>query len=384
MEIETCKCLIYVASNNKIYELSVINKTIKEIFRLDEPIHFTSILQHDEKVIFATINNKIYCWNPHKNSTSNENGSNGTQPQSIIHYTFKTLANLKGLAISRNKILKIAVGNPFVKQKYSATNIVIFSNIKHSMWTMPVDEIFLKMIKSFKQKIDKDQILKEPLNFDDFICVIAENHKIFIEFVDFMKDFEQSSIESLAKHKKNSATKQTLINTKIKMDELIPSKEDQNFIMGRLFFTILMLHKEDFDVFLIDTKKKFLTNFYKHLLITKIPDLETNIKDLPSSHFLEKIKKNLQSYLNKAPSSEESLLMCKICKIKGKCIYNHTFMKCILTQEDIYLERFYLCKFCNSGLIDLESEFKLKNEDFDFHFNICPICLHLVKPICET
>ena len=338
---------------------------------IDEPIHFTSILQQDEKFIFSAINNLVYFY--HKNPVTND--SNKT-----MSYTFKTLTNLKGLIFSRNQLLKIAVGSA-IKQKNSATNIVILTNIKY---TMPAEEILLKMIKSFQQKIYKNMVLKEPLNFDDLLCILSENHDVFIELVAFIKALleEQNNLESFAKIKKFSVNKQTLINTKKKIEEMIANKEMRMFILGRLFFTILMIHKEDFEFFLNDTKKKFLISFYKNVLNNNNFN-EIERKNEESKDFLIKIKENLAQFIKeKIENSMEIEKFCKICKKNAVC--DHLFMKCILTQEDIYLEKFFLCSYCKSGVIDVEHEFKLKNEDFDLYFNVCPLCLHLLKrPLCE-
>ena len=366
---ENCKCLIYIASSNKIYEIQLKDKSIKQIFMIEEPIHFTSILQQEEKIIFATINNKIYLWNLHKNLT---------EPND--HYSFKNLSTLKGLTISRNALLKIAVGNPSSKQKYPASNIIILQSIKHGT---TMDEIFFKLMISFKNRIIKDQDLKEPLNIDDFVCLISENHKIFIEFVDFLKALfeEQNHPEGIPKIKKITLNRQNLINTKKKIDHFIPNKEIQNFMMGRLLFSVLMLHKEDFDTFLSETKKNFLIKFYNDLLRTKIPQIESKINEdfSPLKVLFENLRKNLHSHNN---GQEELSWFCKICKIH-KCKNDHKFLKCILTQQDIYLEKFYICKFCSSGITDVEEEFKLSPENLGFSFNICPICSHLVKSPLE-
>lgn len=333
----------------------------------------------DDKLILSTISNLVYFFNYDatlQNSTNDSNLNNQL-------YTFKTLTNLKGFILSRNKLLKIAIGNAH-KQKTHCSNIVISANIKY---TMPVEEILLKLVISFKKKLHKNFTLKEPLNLDDLLCILAENHDIFIELVAFLKALleEQNNLDSLVKIKKHSFNKQMLSLAKKKIDELVPNKELQNFILGRLFFNIIMIHKEDFAFFIKDAKRNFLDNFYKNLLKTNFNDIILKIQEENQKNLLENIKYNLKSFIaDKSENSIEIEKICKICRKSGDCESNHTFLKCILTQEDIYLERIFSCSYCESALIDVESEFKLKSEYFDFYYNICPCCLHLMKyPLCQ-
>ena len=365
-----------VASNSKIFEITLKDNKITEFFSINEPIHFTSILQQDEKLIFSTINNKIYFYYLNQN-VKNENNQ-------INFYSFKTLANLKSLIFSRNHLLKIAIGSAH-KQKKSATNIVILTNIKSEISS---EEILIKMIISFKNKIFENLTLKEPLNFDDLLCILAENHNIFVELVAIIKTLmeEQNSLDNFTKIKKFSINKQNLINTKKKINEIITNKETLNFILGRLFFTILMIHREDFDIFINDAKIKFLKSFYKNIFCKNFKETENKVfLEESTKNFLRTMKTNLEVYLDdNLNMSMDIEKFCKICKKFGKCDYNHSFMKCILSQEDIYLEKLFVCSYCHSAMIDIEHEFKIKTEVFDFNYNICPLCLHLLKrPLCE-
>lgn len=360
-----CECKLMLSSINKVYTLYVKEQAFQNFFEAQNAIIFVSLQQQKQNYILSSINNKVYMINESENLNSQTN------------YSFQSLMNLKGLIFSNNNLFQIAIGN--TKQKLKTTNIIITSIFDNNF---PANKILINLIKSFSEKISDDYKLKAPLNLNDFLCIISQNHEIYIEMVSLLKGLldENSTLDN-QKLKKISINKQKIIKAKKKIDKLIQDKELQNFILGRLFFSILMYHKEDFELFLNDAKNKFLKEFYKTVLIRINNSINTRLNENNDGLvILKETKFNLESFLSE---KVEKKSMENEKDDRNKTEYfvekNQKYLRCILTRKKIYSEKFFSCNFCNSYLIDVEKEFNINHEIFNFYNNICPLCLHLVK-----
>ena len=233
MELEeSCRCCVYLASNNRVFELNVKSGSLRLILKLEEPVYFTSILAKDRKLLLSTVNNRLYLWTPpHAANPSDQrppahNDSAIKEVSAPLRYKFAQLATLKGLAASRNGLLLAAVGSPAQKQKFPSTNIVFCADLKKAP---RVEEVLLKLMRSLKARLYRDHLLKEPLNLDDFLCLISANHKAFVELVDLMKGLleEQNGLPGLglAKARKVPAARQGLLSLRKTLEETLPDRK---------------------------------------------------------------------------------------------------------------------------------------------------------------